>query len=182
MPNIAKVLKDEIARVAKKQVKSFVTPLHHQQVALKKALVVLKRTMAGLEKNTAQLVKESASRAAAAPAVEPAAESGKRMWIFSKGIRSMRKKLNVSQAEFAKLIGVSAQAVTLWENKGGKLDLRQSTKQALVAIRGIGAREARRRLDAMGVVKSRRGRKPAAAAPVAKAAAPAKAKRGPKAK
>ena len=123
------------------------------------------------------------------PAAEPAAESGKRMWVFSKGIRSMRKKLSLSQSELAKLICVSSQAVTLWENQGGKLNLRQSTKVALAAIRGIGSREARRRLDAMGVTKSRRGRKPAAAAAPAaapakaakpaKATAPAKAKRGP---
>lgn len=160
MPNIAKVLKDEIARIAKRQARAFAGPLKKHAVALRHDVADLKRVVAGLQKDNARLVKEAEARALAKPQVPE--EKVRRMWVFAKGVRSMRKKLGLSQAEFAKLIGVSAQAVTLWENKDGKLDLRNSTKEAILGIRSLGAREARRRLDAMGVVKARRGRRPAA--------------------
>lgn len=44
---------------------------------------------------------------------------------------------------------VTAQAVYLWERKPGMLKLRETTKAALLAVRGIGAREAKARLAAM---------------------------------
>lgn len=82
-----------------------------------------------------------------------------RAWAFGKGIRSMRKKLGVSQAELGKLMGVSSQAVTLWESKSGKLRLRKKTMENLIKVREMGAREARKTLEAMGHPKKRPGRK-----------------------
>ena len=80
-------------------------------------------------------------------------------------IRSLRRKLGLSQKEFGKLAGVSTGAVTQWERKSGALKLRGATKTALLAIRGIGKAEARKRLDqqkpvrAKKAVKAKRRRK-----------------------
>ncbi len=45
---------------------------------------------------------------------------------------------------------MSANTVTNWEGKPGMLKLRQPARDALLALRGIGIREARQRLEAWG--------------------------------
>ena len=81
-------------------------------------------------------------------------EETKKARLTSKGIRSLRNKLGLSQAGFAKLVGVTTHAVFLWENKEGALSLRDKTKAALLSIRGLGAREAKQKL-AEGGTKSK---------------------------
>ena len=77
-------------------------------------------------------------------------EEGKRARLTSKSIRSLRSKLGLSQASFAKLVGVTTHAVYLWENKEGALSLRDKTKAALLSVRGLGAREAKQKLAESG--------------------------------
>lgn len=177
MPNVAAVLKEEIARIAKKQAKSLAMPVKKDVVALKHVAAALRRQVAALQRDVKKIASEVRKRLPA-PAVAPV--EGKRMWVFSKGIVALRRKLNLSQQQLAKLIGVSPQSVTLWENKGGKLDLRAATRARIAAIRGIGAREARRRLADLGVGPRTRGRKPRfdkVAAPAPKAPAARKARK-----
>jgi hypothetical protein len=56
------------------------------------------------------------------------------------------------------LTGVSPRAVTLWENKSGMLKLRDATKKALIAIRGISKAEARKRLAEMAPAKGKKAK------------------------
>ena len=74
-------------------------------------------------------------------------ESDVKRRFSAKGVRSLRRRLKVSQAEFAKLLGVSAQAVYLWEGKSGPLALRQETRKALANLRGLGRREIKKMLE-----------------------------------
>ena len=73
--------------------------------------------------------------------------------------RSLRRKLRLSQAEFGKLLSVSEQAVYMWERRNGAIRVRDTTRANLMAIRDFGAREARQRLEGMGVKRARRGGK-----------------------
>jgi transcriptional regulator with XRE-family HTH domain len=54
----------------------------------------------------------------------------------------------VTQAQFARLAGVTSQAVYQWERGGarGKLGLRKQTAAALAGLRDLGVREAKARL------------------------------------
>lgn len=65
----------------------------------------------------------------------------------SRNIKALRTRLGISQGDFAKLLGVSSQAVYMMENKGGKLRLRQNTIKKLLSIKDIGRREAKRMLE-----------------------------------
>jgi hypothetical protein len=51
------------------------------------------------------------------------------------------------------LTGVSLGGVRFWERQQGMLKLRDATKKAIMAVRGIGKVEARKRLDAILVKK-----------------------------
>ena len=65
----------------------------------------------------------------------------------SKGIRSLRNRLRLTQADFAKLVGATPHAVYLWEKKEGPLNLRDKTKTALLSIRGLGTTEAKAKFE-----------------------------------
>jgi DNA-binding transcriptional regulator YiaG len=156
MPNVAKVLREEITRLARKEAKAAVAPIRRPSIRLRKDAADLKRRMASLEKETKRLQALLNKMEAAQPAV-PDAE--KKAWISGKGIKSLRKRLGLSQAELAKLVGVSDNAVYIWESKPGMLKLRPSTKAAVFSIRGIGAREAKKRLEEMKKKTPRKPRK-----------------------
>lgn len=171
MPNVMKVLKDEITRLAKKQARAVGGPLRKDAAGFRRAIAALRRDVAALQRDLKAYTIEFKKKAV----VEPApVEEGTRMWVFGSGIRALRKKLGLSQEYFAKLIDVSMQSVALWERKPGRLDLRKTTLAKIAAVRSIGAREAKRRLTDLGLQPKTRGRKPVftpvAAAPKRKAA------------
>ena len=60
------------------------------------------------------------------------------------GIVRIRTKLKISQSELARLIGVSAHTVSLWEI--GKVSPRANAKAAICALRKVGKRELKKML------------------------------------
>ena len=149
MPNIAKVLKEEIARIAKHEAKVAVTPIRKPSIRLRKDLAVLKTRFLALEKANKELHRLVANIQTNQPAPAPTTESARKGWISGKGVKSLRRRLGLSQPEFSKLVGVSSKTVLQWESKPGTLMLRNATKTAVFAIRNIGAREAAARLQEM---------------------------------
>jgi DNA-binding transcriptional regulator YiaG len=147
MPNVAQVLKDEIRRIAKAQAKLMTTDLKKDVVWLKHTVAEQKRRIATLERDKNWLVESEKRRIKEAP-VAPATDTKAR--ITAKGMRAQRKKLGLSQSDFGKLIGVSTVTVCLWEKKQGALKLRDKTRAAILAVRGIGAQEAKKRIDVLG--------------------------------
>ena len=152
--NIAQVLKAEISRISKKEAKALSSPTRKTTIQLKKTVADLKTRLATLEKSNGLLQKQVETLIATQPAPAEAAPEGK-SWIFGKGIKTLRRKLGLTQGELAKLTGVSLSAVVQWEAKAGKLNLRDATKKAILTIRGIGKAEARKRLDEMTVAKKK---------------------------
>lgn len=141
MSNVAKALKAEISRISRKEVKNVTGPIAKLNIDLKKIVADLKRRLAALEKENKRLL-AGVKKEKAGEAPEPSEET-KKARITSRTIRSLRSRLGLSQADFGKLAGVTTGAVYLWENKEGPLNLREKTKAALLAIKGMGAREAK---------------------------------------
>ncbi len=69
------------------------------------------------------------------------------MRFVSKGLKTLRARLGLSAADFGRLVGASGQSIYNWE--AGKAVPRASQQTALAAIRGLGKREAAKRLDAL---------------------------------
>ena len=160
MPNVAQVLKAEISRIARKEAKAAVAPIRKPSVKLRKGVAALKTRLTALEKECkrlAALVVEGQARAAAAPE-----EGGARVRITAKGMRSLRRKLRLSQSDFARLLDVSDQTIYNWEKKSGALKVREQTRCAIVSVRDFGARDARKQLAEKAQAKkaaAKRGRK-----------------------
>ncbi len=117
---------------------------------------------------------KAAAKTAAEPADRAGPDSGSRRSRFSaKGLKASREKLGLSADNYGKLVGVSGLSIYNWEQ--GKARPRESSIAALMSIRGIGKREAARRLGEPATPKTR-------TKTTAKAKAPAKTKTKTKAK
>ena len=155
MSNVAKVLKAEISRISRKEAKGATQGIGKSNTWLRKIVADLKERVVLLEKENKRLAATMRKYRVESPQ-KPDEETSKAR-LTSKGIRSLRGRLGLSQAGFAKLVGVTTHAVYLWEKKQDPLRLRDKTKAALLSIRGLGAREARTKLDEAGG-KRKRGR------------------------
>ena len=140
MPNLYSLLKAEITRLARKEVKVAVDPLRKANLAYRKEIAELKRQVASLQRD---LKASSRSSRVTHDAAEPST-GGIRFSL--KGLKSQRARLGLSAAEFGQLVGASGQSIYKWET--GKTVPRASQQGALAAIRGIGKREAGKRLAA----------------------------------
>ena len=145
MAKVVKILKSEIARISRKEVNSAIGEIRKSNVMLKKIVAELKKRIVLLEKENKRLAADTRKRQPEHPEKHHR-EVGKAR-LTSKGVRSLRSRLGLTQADFAKLLGTTTHSVHLWEKKEGLLRLRDKTREALLSIRRLGAREARTKLD-----------------------------------
>ena len=147
MPNIAKVLKEEVSRLARRETNKAFAPISKAGLGLRRTAADLKRRVAQLEKELRSLRKTidqlAKPHASAVPATADKART------TAKGMRSLRRRLRLSGQEFARLLGITPQVVYGWEKARGPVRMRRATRAAILAVRGVGAREARRRLEEM---------------------------------
>jgi DNA-binding transcriptional regulator YiaG len=149
MSNVVKVLKAEIARISKREARSATQGIGKSNTWLRKVVTDLKKRVVLLEKKNKHLT-ATTKKSQVESTQEVDREEGKKTRFSSRGIRSLRNRLRLSQADFAKLLGTTRHAVYLWEKKDGALSLRDKTKAAILSIRGLRAREARERLAELG--------------------------------
>ncbi|KFN48242.1 helix-turn-helix domain-containing protein [Arenimonas composti] len=142
MANIAVVLKSEIARLARREIKTAVEPLRKANAQYRREIAALKRDVEALRRELRGVAK--ASRRAAPPAGDEG--EAPRTRFVAKGLRSLRARLGLSAADFGRLAGVSGQSIYQWET--GKTVPRAAQQAKLAELRGIGKREAARRLEA----------------------------------
>jgi uncharacterized Zn finger protein len=74
------------------------------------------------------------SRKSQASAKKAMPGAHKRVVVTGKAVARLRKKLNMTKAGFAKLLGVSPAAIGNWEKTQGPLNLRASTRKAWEAL------------------------------------------------
>ncbi len=149
MPNIAAVLRDEITRLTRKELRSQTEGLKKASAQHRRDIATLKRQALKLERQVSLLKRQAINNA-------PAPEAGRSAARFTaKGLRSQRKRLGLSAAEYAKLVGVTSQAIYQWEREAAHPRKKQIT--ALAALRGIGKKEALSRLQQLA--KRRPGNK-----------------------
>jgi DNA-binding transcriptional regulator YiaG len=142
MPNIGTVLKSEISRVARKEVRGETQALKKSISQYRTQIAQLKRRMQALEKQ----IKRGDKATGRASVSEEEAETGSNVRFSAKGLAAHRRRLGLSAAALAKLLGVSALAVYKWES--GKVRPRAKQIEAIAALRGMGKREAAERLQA----------------------------------
>lgn len=142
MSTFANQLKSEISRLAKKEVRAEIQVLKKVSTQYRSEISALKKRVVNLE---AQLKRQAKGRAPIG-AKEPEDGDGKGLRFRVGGFAALRKKLGLSAAEMAKLLGVSAQSVYHWET--GKSKPRAGQLQAIAVVRKMGKKAVAAKLSA----------------------------------
>ncbi len=145
MPNLAATIKQEIMRLAKKEVKSQTGATKQAVAQYRRDIANLKRQLRQQEQKIAYLEAQEKKRLETPPTNEEMVEGAR---FSARSVRAQRERLGLSAADYAKLVGVSSLTIYNWEH--GKTRPRQEQMKALVAVRGIGKREAAKRLELLG--------------------------------
>jgi len=145
MPNIAAVLKDEIARIARKEARAQTAEFKKASAQYRTHIAALRRRIDDLERQVKRASKVVAK--GAAPEDDESDAQGTNRRFSATRLAAQRQKLGLSAADFATLIGVSGQSVYKWEH--GEARPRARQLEAIAALRGIGKREAAARLAQM---------------------------------
>jgi len=145
MPNLASILKTEISRIARKEVRAETAQLKKAVSTYRTEIATLKRRSQALEQELRKLAKTAAR---AAPADAAADESTPRALRFSaKGLASQRRRLALSAEDCGLLLGASGQSIYNWEQ--GKTRPLARHLPAIAQLRTMGKKEAAARLAAL---------------------------------
>jgi DNA-binding XRE family transcriptional regulator len=141
MPNVASLLKSEISRIAKKEIRAEVHTLRKASGHYRSQIAALKRSVADLERQLRRATKQRPLR----NDVGPDGDSEPRRRFSAKRLAAHRAKLGLSAENYGRLCGVSGQTIYKWERETARP--RAAQLEALAAVRGLGIREVRARLD-----------------------------------
>jgi DNA-binding transcriptional regulator YiaG len=142
MTTLAVALKDEIRRLARKEIKEHTGSTAKAVARYRREIAKLKRELREQEKKISFLEAQERKRLE-----EPESAEGleERIRFSARSVKAQRKKSGLSAADYAKLVGVSPLTIYNWEH--GKSRPRKEQLAALVAIRGLGKREASAKLE-----------------------------------
>lgn len=141
MADIMSVLKTEILRLARKEVRNETESLKKTSAQYRSDIAALKRQVAALEKQIGRTEKRASKDN------EHAAAEGQASAKFrfsAKRMAAQRKKLGLSAGDMGTLVGVSAQTIYNWEAE--KSRPRQQQLAAIAALRKLGKRQIKARL------------------------------------
>lgn len=141
MAKIEAAIREGILRGARREVRRMTAPLRRELGRLREVVRRLRADVAA--------AREAAGRAERARAGEPwrpvATEAElQRARLSPRLIRTLRRRLALSQAGLARLVGVSAAAVVQWER--GRSTPTDQNRSAIVGLRRLGRREVKQRL------------------------------------
>lgn len=144
MANIASLLKEEITRLARKEIRAETESLKKASAQYRSDIAALKRRVLDLERQVAVLAKKAAKGAS-----EPLAAANPKVRYSAKSLASQRKRLGLSAAELGSLLDVSSQTIYNWE--AGMTRPREQQVATIAALRGLGKREVAARLAEIAV-------------------------------
>lgn len=138
MPNIASLLKSEIIRLARKEVRAEIESLKKTLASNRSDIAALKKTVRSLEGEL-----KRASKGMKPGAVEAQSDEAP-LRFRPAGMKAHRLKLGFSAKDYGLLIGASMLSVYKWED--GKVKPRSSALAKIAEVRTLGKREAHGRL------------------------------------
>ena len=139
MPNIASILKEEITRLARKELRANTESLKKQVSGYRSEIAKLKRRVEQLERQA----KKSSKVSPAKPQEDDSQDASLR--FRAAGFAKHRQRLGLSAREMGLLIDASPLSVYKWEQ--GQARPRAKHLAAIASIRKLGKREAAKRLE-----------------------------------
>jgi DNA-binding XRE family transcriptional regulator len=152
MPNIATVLKEEISRLARKEIRGETRVFKKASAQYRRDIAEMKRRISDLQRKLGPL-QRLVLKNGPAPAA-PSVTNGAR--FTARGLRSQRQRLGLSAANYGKLIGVTGQTIYSWEHETAR-PRRQQVAQ-IASLRRLGKRDAQARLEQLAAGPKRKSR------------------------
>lgn len=141
MAKIESIIKSEITRLAKHEVRTVFRPLRKEVWGMKLRLSNLIKNFNVLDR----VAKEASKGKSTEPKLEASPEEVKASRLTPERIAGLRKKLGISQRELGILVGATIGAVASWEK--GKFRPRGDKKAVLVALRKVRKRDVKKMLE-----------------------------------
>ena len=135
MANLTSMLKDEISRISRKEIRGETDKLKKTSSQYRSEIATLKRRTSSLEQQVERLEKLVSKLTGETPSSDTASKPR----FTAKGFKSLRGRLDLSAEAVGSLLGVSAQTIYSWE--AGKSSPRAAQMEKIVALRGLGKRE-----------------------------------------
>lgn len=136
MANIATLLKDEITRLARKEIRGETEKLKKTSAQYRSEIAALKRRAVSLEQQLSRLVKTAPMSKGGKVREEVVSRKAR---FTAKGFKTLRQRLGLTAVEIGTLLGVSAQTIYSWE--AGSTSPREQQMVRIVMLRGMGKRE-----------------------------------------
>ncbi len=134
LANVASLLKDEITRLARKEIRGEIEGLKKASAHYRSEIAALRRRIATLEQQVSRLGKASPRREVK---VEPETHAKVRFTV--KGFKTLRQRLGLTANAMGALLDVSAQTIYSWE--AGNSHPRRQQLERIAVLRGMGKRE-----------------------------------------
>lgn len=155
MPNIATVLKAEVGRLARKELRSQTDGLRKTIASQRADIAALKRRLHELEaalKVLNRSVGAVAGLRQPLAAKAPSDSERSDLRFRAQGMANNRRRLGLSAADFGLLVGATGQSIYAWES--GRSRPRAENLAAIASLRGLGKREVAERLSALKKTRS----------------------------
>lgn len=144
MPNIATVLRTEISRLVRKELKAEMESLKKASGRYRSEIAELKRRITGLEQQLKAAERQARKQTTQVAAVE---EPTSKVRFRADGFKSFRERLDLSAPVLASILGVSPQTIYNWESGTSKPNREMVGRIAI--LRKMGKREVQERLAQM---------------------------------
>lgn len=141
MATFSLVFKDEVSRLARKATREMIDPVRSSATSSRHQIAQMKKEMAAMRKELTALRRGFGKTAS----VQPDPKISNKPRFSAKGFATLRAKLGLSREEMAKLLNCSAGSIYGWEHKTRP---KQEQIAAIAALRKLGKRAARARLEA----------------------------------
>jgi DNA-binding transcriptional regulator YiaG len=150
MPNFATALKQEICRLARREIKAQSTPTRQAIAQYRHEIARLKRLLHEQQRRV-QLLEQKKSQE-----IDGEEENGELAGLrFStRSVKAQRRRLGLSAEEYGRLVGVSGLTIYNWEH--GRTRPRAAQFEALAGVRGITRAEAAERLGVRRLTRKKR--------------------------
>ncbi len=139
MGKLEGTIKSEIIRLATRELRKVSIPLKRDVRSLKGTVSQLRKEVLSLDRFAARKQKELAKQEIQ---LKASPEEIRKSRFSPRLVKTLRKKLGISQKELAILTGVSLGAVQMWE--AGKFTPKAEKKAAFVVLRKLGRTEVKK--------------------------------------
>jgi DNA-binding transcriptional regulator YiaG len=141
--NIASILRSEIVRLARKEVRNETQALKKAASNHRSEIAALKRRVQELERQ----LRRHAKTASAPRQLHDGASESQKIRFSAKGLATQRKRLGLSANDIGLLVGTSGQSIYNWER--GQNRPRASQLPAIAGLRALGKKDALARLESI---------------------------------